>query len=211
MAKGRCVSGSISCFLISMPVLTPRESIAIHSKVWSPVSISLNVSSPLVPAKPTHAGGSSTYRRSRISEPCSRVTARQVVEAVFGCSLLGQERVVQLPTRRRNLHAFFLLPWSLVTSPLCGHYSSFSSAVELHSSARWKHNLSRALQAHPYTCCLPSPRRTVNKPPATFQGLKASMASSDRLLWARQVRYQSLRMTLHETATLQSITSLSKS
>ena len=32
----------------------------------------------------------------------------------------------------------------------------------------------RALQAHPYTCCLPGPRRAVNKPSATFQGLKAS-------------------------------------
>jgi hypothetical protein len=68
--------GLIDCLKdnISMAVLAPRSSIAIHSKVWYPSPISLNASQQNR-TEQTHRR-LVYYRRSRIFEPCSRVTAQ---------------------------------------------------------------------------------------------------------------------------------------
>ena len=122
-----------------MAVLTPRSSIAIHSKVWYPSPISLSASSKAkAPRRLVN------YRRSRISEPCSRVTAQARKRAEWSnrclvcCSLFGQEHLVQLPTGRRNLrrlayerHAFSLCYPGRLSDHY--HYSSSSSAAGSYS------------------------------------------------------------------------------
>ena len=95
-----------------MVVLTPRSSIAIHSKVSSPFPISLNGSQ-----QSKRTGGSS------ISDPCSRVTAQASKRAVWSklclvlLSILG--RSIWCNCQQGTQFAYDATFFSaLVTSPL---------------------------------------------------------------------------------------------